>query len=46
VNTAVASPTQRGGEGGEKNLGGAKYLSSFLKFKVKNKRKSTEEAKI
>jgi len=26
-------------------LGGAKYLSSFLKFEVKNRRISAEEAK-
>jgi len=41
---AVASPTQPG-EGGEKISGGAKYLSSFLKYEVKNMRKSAEDAK-
>jgi len=33
------------GEGGEKMLGGAKYLSPFLKVEVKNRCKSAEEAK-
>jgi len=32
-------------QGGEKISGGAKYLSSILKFEVKNRRKSAEEAK-
>jgi len=41
---AIASLTQPGG-GDENNLGGAKYLSSFLKFEVKNRHKSAEEAK-
>jgi len=43
---AVASPTQLvvGGKA-LKILGGAKYLSSFLKFEVKNKCKSAEKAK-
>jgi len=40
---AVASPLQ---PGGEKSSGGAKYLSSFLKFEVKNRRKSAEEAEV
>jgi len=39
---AVASPTQLRGE---KNSGGAKYLSTFLKFEMKKRRKSAEEAK-
>jgi len=40
---AVASPTQPGRA--KKILGGAKYLSSFLKFELKNRRKSAEESK-
>jgi len=40
---AIASPTQP--ERGQKISGGAKYLSSFLKFEVKNRCKSAEEAK-
>jgi len=41
---AVASLTQP--EGGRKKIsGGAKYLSSVLKFEVKNRRKSAEESK-
>jgi len=43
IHRAIASPTQP--EGGEKILGGAKYLSSILKFEVKSRRKSAEEAK-
>jgi len=42
---AVASPTQPGGGRAKKFSGGAKYLSSFLKFKMKNRRKSAEKAK-
>jgi len=33
------------GGGGNKISGGSKYLSSFLKFEVKNRRKRAEEAK-
>jgi len=41
---AVAIPTQP--RGGEKNSGGAKYISFHsLNFEVKNRRKSAEEAK-
>jgi len=34
-----------GGKGGKKISGEVKYLSSFLKFTLKNRRKSAEEAK-
>jgi len=40
---AVTSPTQPGEA--KKISGEAKYLSSFLKFEVKKRRKSAEEAK-
>jgi len=42
---AIASPTHPGGWGAKKISGGAKYLSSFLKFEAKKRRKSAEEAK-
>jgi len=37
-----SQPNTAGGERGEKISGGAKYLSNFLKFEVKNRRKSAE----
>jgi len=40
-----SQPNTAGGEGAKKISGGAKYLSSFLKFELKNRRKSAEEAK-
>jgi len=39
-----SQPNTAGGKG-EKISGEAKYLSSFLKFEVKNSRKSADEAK-
>jgi len=39
---AVASPTH---PGWQKHSGGAKYLSSILKFEVKNRHKSAKESK-
>jgi len=38
-------PNIAGRRGDEKNSGGAKYFSSFLKFEVKNRRKNAKKAK-
>jgi len=44
---AGPQPAQHSWEGGAKKIsGGAKHLSSFLKFEVKNRHKSAEEANI
>jgi len=42
---AVASPTLMGGGGGRKKFRWGQIFMIFLKFEVKNRRKSVEEAK-